>query len=94
MLSGARVPRPDISHIILMNREILIGPSSNYHIRNNGGADTLTLFVQNDQLYCRAKDPILINSRVFNSGKALPVNTTIKIGRISLVLAVEKNDTM
>lgn len=94
MLSGVRVPRPDISHIILMNREILIGPGSNYHVRNNGGADTLTLFVQNDELYCRAKDPILINSRVFNSGKALPVNTTIKIGQISLVLAVDKDDTM
>ena len=85
-LDGARLPRPDVCRIILMDRDILIGPGFNNHIRTEQTNQTVTLFTQNGKLCYRAKERIRINGQSFDSRAGLPMDTPIQIGQILLVL--------
>lgn len=86
-LDGARLARPDIHRIILMDRDILIGPGFNNHIRAERASNTVTLFIQNGKLCCRAKERVMVDGRVLDSRAGLAMDAPIKIGQISLVLA-------
>ena len=86
-LDGARLPRPDVRRIILMDRDILIGPGCNNHIRTEQVKDTVTLFMQNGKLGCRAKEKVMVNDQPYESGNGFPIGSPIQIGQISLVLA-------
>lgn len=85
-LDGARLPRPDVRQVILMDRDILIGPGFNNHIRTELVSDTVTLFMQNGKLGCKAKEKVIVNDKPYVSGKGLDVDVPIRIGHISLVL--------
>ena len=60
-LSGTRLSRGDIGQIILMDRDILIGPGSNNHIVAENLDAQVTVFAQNNGLICRARQEIMIN---------------------------------
>ena len=85
-LDGARLPRPDVRRIILMDRDILIGPGFNNHIRTEQVENTVTLFVQNGKLGCRAKENVMVNNQPLEFDAGFPIGSPIQIGRISLVL--------
>jgi hypothetical protein len=85
-LSTARLGRADIRQVILMDREILIGPAASDHIRSGLLDETVTLFARNGGLFCRAKGRMSVDDRTFGSRTALAVGKQIRIGRISLVL--------
>jgi hypothetical protein len=85
-LTSGRFPRADISRVILMDRDILIGPGSNNHIRADRCDDKVTLLVRNERMFCKARD-VEVNGKAYNSRRGLVVNTPIKIGRLCLVLA-------
>ena len=86
-LSSARVGRADIRQVILMDREILVGPAANNHIRAGSLDETLTLFARNGSLFCKAKGRILVDGNVVGPSAALPAGRQIKVGGISLVLS-------
>ena len=85
-LPGTRLGRADVRRIILMDRDILIGPTEGSHILADSLDETIALFVQNGRLLCRAKDKILVDEKAVSSTAGLPVNKQIRIGQISLVL--------
>ncbi|MHC4754133.1 MAG: hypothetical protein ACYTBP_03230 [Planctomycetota bacterium] len=85
-LDGARLPRPDVRRIILMDRDILIGSGLNNHIRTERVKNTVTLFMQNGKLDCRAKEKVMVNDQAYVFGTGFPIGSPIQIGRISLVL--------
>jgi hypothetical protein len=85
-LPAARLGRADVRRIILMDRDILIGPTEGSHILAEGLDETIALFTQNGRLLCRAKDKILVNDKSVSPTAGLPVNEQIRIGQISLVL--------
>jgi hypothetical protein len=86
VLSSGRLGRPDIGRIILMDRDILIGPGSNNHIRADRCSEKVALLMRNGRLFCRGKD-IMIDNRAASPQAGLAVNTPIKIGELSLVVA-------
>jgi hypothetical protein len=86
MLSGARLGRPDIRHIVLMGRDILVGPYTNNHIQTEHLDETVTFFVQNERLLCRANQPVSVNERPMQPSTGLTVDTPIRIGALSMVL--------
>jgi tetratricopeptide (TPR) repeat protein len=86
-VSGARLSRPDVKHVILMDRDILIGPFANDHIRTEKMAEPVALFAQNGRLLCRAKESILVDGRGFDPNVGLGMDRHIEIGRISMVVA-------
>ena len=85
-LPSARLGRADIRRIILMDRDILIGPTEGNHVLAESLNETIALFTQNGRLLCRAKDKILVDEKPVSSTAGLPVNKQIRIGQISLVL--------
>jgi len=86
-LDGARLPRPDVRRIILMDRDILIGPGFNNHIRTERIKNTVTLFMHNGKLACRAKENVMVNDQPLEFDAGFPIGSRIQIGQISLVLA-------
>jgi len=87
MLSGTRLGRPDIRHIILMGRDILAGPYTNNHIQTEHLDETITFFSQNDRLLCRAAQPVTVDDRPMQPDQGLTLDTPIRIGKLSMVLA-------
>jgi hypothetical protein len=85
-LPSARLGRADVRRIILMDRDILIGPTEGSHILAESLDETVALFTQNGRLLCRAKDKILVDDKTVSSTAGLPLNKQIRIGQISLVL--------
>ncbi|MBN1125302.1 MAG: hypothetical protein JXA82_09865 [Sedimentisphaerales bacterium] len=86
-LSSARLPRPDINHVILMDREILVGPGIGNHIRTNDIHETITFYMKNDRLYCRTDEPLIIEGKSGSKEMPLPLDTAIQVGKLNLVLA-------
>ena len=85
-LLSARLGRADIRHIILMDRDILIGPTGSNHIFAEFLDETVALFAQNGRLLCKAKDKIIIDDKPVSSTAGLPINKQVRIGQISLAL--------
>jgi hypothetical protein len=86
-VSGARLSRPDIRQLILMDRDILIGPYANDHIRTEQVKDPMALFAQNGRLLCRTKDDILVDGASFDPSVGLAMDKPVRIGRLSMVVA-------
>jgi len=86
-ISGGRLPRPDVREVVLMDRDILVGPYANNHIRTEQLKDVVALFAQNGRLLCRTKDSILVDGRSFDPSVGLAVGKPIEIGRLSMVVA-------
>ena len=86
LLSSARLPRPDINHVILMDREVLVGPSSGHHIVTSDGGDTVAFYVRDGRMFCRTNDPIIIDGRSCSPDTPLAMDTPIQIGRMRIVL--------
>jgi len=86
-ISGARLNRPDIRQVVLMDRDILVGPYTNNHIRTDQVKDPVALFAQNGRLLCRAKDSILVDGRSFDPSVGLAVGKPVEIGKLSMVVA-------
>ncbi len=86
-VSGARLSRPDIKQLILMDRDILIGPYANDHIRTEQLKEPVALFAQNGRLLCRAQESILVDGRGFDPNVGLAMDKRVEIGKVSLVVA-------
>ncbi len=86
-LSGARLGRPDVKQVILMDRDILIGPFANDHIRTEKVKESVTLFMQNGRLLCRAKESILVDGHGFDPNVGLALDKHVEIGNVSMVVA-------
>lgn len=86
-VSGARLSRPDIKQLILMDRDILIGPYANDHIRTEQLSEPVALFAQNGRLLCRTKESILVDGRGFDPNVGLAMDKHVEIGKVSLVVA-------
>jgi hypothetical protein len=87
MLSGARLTRPDVRCIVLMDRDILAGPYTNDHIRTDQLDENVTFFAQNGRLLCRAHESVSVDDRPFDPNVGLPLDKHIKIGKLSMVVA-------
>jgi len=85
-LTSGRLGRGDVRRIILMDRDVLVGPSAGDHIASESLEETMALFVQNGRLLCKAKDRILVDDKVVSNRAGLPVDKQIRIGQLSLVL--------
>ena len=85
-LTSARLGRGDVRKVILMDRDILIGPNAGNHIPTGSLEETVTLFVQNGRLLCKTNQAILVDEKPVSSTAGLPVEKQIRIGQLSLVL--------
>jgi len=85
-LSTARLGRADVRQIILMDRDILIGPNAGSHIHAESLEETIALYVKNGRLLCKTNQGILVDEKPVSSTSGLPIEKPIRIGRVSMVL--------
>lgn len=91
MPSSARFPRADINGVILMAREILIGPERNCHIQSGQVTEQAMLYLHDQQIRCRTAQPIRVDGKPCRPDMGLPMNTPFEIGQLRVVMTV-RND--
>lgn len=85
-LSSGRLGQADTRKVILMDREVLLGPSSAAHIRAEDATDQAVLLVREGRLVCQTSLPVLINGKPAVSPAALPLSVPVRVGPTSLVV--------
>ncbi|NQV32937.1 MAG: tetratricopeptide repeat protein [Phycisphaeraceae bacterium] len=90
VLSGTRMSRPDINYCVLMDREILIGPGCNNHIRSDRMDHTFALMLNQGRLTVKNANQLMVNHKPVKSTDALPLNTPIRIDGLTLVITDAK----
>jgi hypothetical protein len=78
-LSGTRLPQGDVRHIILMDREMIIGPGASAHVRADDLENPVVLQRREGRLICK------ING---DSNELVP-GAHVKLGPIGMVVAKE-----
>lgn len=90
VLSGTRMARPDINYCVLMDREILIGPGCNNHIRADRMDHSIALMFNQGRLTVKNASQMLVDHKPIKSTEPLPANTPIKIDGLTMVIADAK----
>ncbi len=86
IITGARLARPDVKSIILMDRDILVGRDLNNHIRAEQIGEKMTFLAKDRRLLCRTNEQIYVNGRHHDSEEPLAFDVPVKVGNLSLVL--------
>ena len=85
-LSSGRFPRADIRRVILLDREIIVGPGTTAHIRVDQADETTALCLQDGRLYCRSREVVKANHRTLERESAIAMDTPVQVGEISFVI--------
>jgi tetratricopeptide (TPR) repeat protein len=85
-LSGTRLPKTDARRVILLDRELVIGPGSASHVRADSLAEPVVLYVRDGRLCCRTKEPVQVNDAVQDGSAGLPLGSNVRIGPVSMVM--------
>jgi hypothetical protein len=86
-LTGARLPRGDVRQVILMDREILIGPGAGAHVRCDTLAQAAVLRRQGDKWSLRCPEPLQVDGRVARSPAEVAAGAHVRLGTVSFVIA-------
>lgn len=85
-LNSARLGRADIRHVVLMDRELIIGAGADAHIRADEMTERAVLHVKDGQLCCQTKDEIRIEEQPASRGCAIPMGRHIRVGTVTFVV--------
>jgi len=84
--TGVRLAEEGVTHVLLMDRDVLIGGGRANHVRVRGVDDPITLFLRDGSLHVRAGLPAQVDGRQLAPDEPLPMHVSIRIGVVSLVL--------
>jgi tetratricopeptide (TPR) repeat protein len=84
-LTGARVPRADVRRVILLDRELVIGPGVGAHVRVDELTDKVVLVVHDGRLFVQTAQPVLVGEREVAPRSAVPIGAHVKAGPVSFV---------
>ncbi len=86
-LSSARLPRPDITRVILMDREVLVGPGAGNHVQTAAVDKTVAFYVRQGRLCCRSDEPVFAGQRLLTADTPLPLDEPLRIGGLGVVVS-------
>jgi len=85
-LSGTRLPRADARQVILLDRQMILGPGSSAHIRAEQLSKPAILHIREGRLLCRASDPVTVDDRPMDDRTGIPLGAHVRVGPVSLVI--------
>jgi len=85
-LTSVRTPQTDMRHAILLAGEILLGPGSANHIRNDKSSRKVVLVARQGRLYYQGPLAVQINGHPWDVHRALPMEKSIEIDDVCFVL--------
>lgn len=89
-ISGARLPVAGIRQVILLDREIVIGPGSCAHIRADQLPGAVVLIRGEAGFACRSGTDITIDGKNIGKTANLPTGEAISIGSLRFVISREQ----
>ena len=85
-LTGARLPRGDARRVILLDRELILGPGPTAHIRVDELSGPVVLHVRDGRLCCRSREAVRVDGRPAHPQAAIAMETRVEIGPVSMVV--------
>ncbi len=85
--SGARLPRADIRGAVLLDRELLLGPTSPAHVVTPGLAAQVALVRHGHGLVARGPQTPHVDGNAMSTDAALPLDTPIDLGGLTITLS-------
>jgi hypothetical protein len=89
-ISGARLPTAGSRQVILLDREIVIGPGAGAHIRADQLSAPVVLVRGDSGFVCRSAAEIQIDGRLAGANAILPPGAHVTIGSLSFVISREE----
>jgi hypothetical protein len=84
-LSSAKLPRSDIQSIILLDREMILGPSRNCHIQSGHVQENMTFFVRGGKLFYQGSQAVLCDGIAANPQDGIAGGKPVEIGSLRFV---------
>jgi hypothetical protein len=84
--SGARLPNSDAKQLVLLDRELIIGPTADCHIAAPVLTEPVTLVQIGRQLCARNGGAITSPTGPLRDGQPLPMDTLLSLGPLRLQL--------
>jgi hypothetical protein len=84
-LVGARYPRGDVRRVILLDRDLVLGPGHTSHVRVPGLASPVVLNLRNGLL--RPSAQAMVGDRPLGAAEGIPVGTPVTAGGASFVIS-------
>jgi hypothetical protein len=88
-LSGARLPSSTARQVVLMDREIILGPGSTAHVRADDLPFPIVLQRRGDGFFCRSAGQISVEDKLAGNATDVPVGAHISVGSLRFVIARE-----
>lgn len=85
-LSTARLPQADIRRVILLDRELVIGPGGAAHVRLDQLPGRAVLQLGSDKLTCRTDCSITRDNRALDPAEGIPLGVPVRIGPVGMVV--------
>jgi hypothetical protein len=84
-LSSAKLPRSDIQSIILLDREMILGPSRNCHIQSGHVQENMTFFVRGGKLFYQGSQAVMSSGIAMNPQDGIAEGKPVEIGSLRIV---------
>ena len=85
-LTGTRYPRADVRRVILLDRELVIGPGVGAHVRMDELGEKVILHVRDGRLFVQSAQPVLFGGREVSPRSAVPMGSQVKAAGVSFVV--------
>ena len=85
-LTGTRYPRADVRRVILLDRELVIGPGAGAHVRVDDLAEKVVLHVRDGRLFVQTAQAVLLGDREIAPKMPVALGTHVKAGPVSFVV--------
>ena len=85
-LTGARFPRAEVRRVILLDRDLVIGPGSATHVRVENSSENIILHLRDGRIICESKSPVQVNGAPMDRITGIPLDAHVKVGAVSFVI--------
>ncbi|GMV95639.1 MAG: hypothetical protein AMXMBFR83_00110 [Phycisphaerae bacterium] len=85
-LAGTRLPASDARQVILLDRELVMGPGPAAHIRADVLPVPAVLLVHDGRLLCKTSELVLVNDRPLDRNAGIPLGARVQVGAVSFVV--------
>ena len=84
--SGARLPQGDVAQVILLDRDLIVGPGASAHLRLNTLSQPIVFVLRDGRLTCRSVVEAHTRSGSFDPAQGLPIDQPMQLGDMHLVI--------
>ena len=85
-LSTARLPQADVRRIVLLDREMIVGPGSAVHVRSEDLPHRAVLHLRDGRLLCQSETTLTNDAGPLDPTAGLPLDTPVRLGPLGLVV--------